>query len=125
MSLNEELKQLRTLRYDRDDAKDTFEDLDKKYRAKQAELMQQMEGLGVESMKIDGTNFVPTSTVYAQMQDRGEFVAWAKENAPELLEDRERKDLLNAEVRRCLDDGEKLPDGLGFYVREYISQRVA
>jgi hypothetical protein len=32
--------------------------------------------------------------------------------------------LLNEVVREKLDNGEQLPDGLGFYVKQYVSQRA-
>ncbi len=123
--LDQAAKNLRALKLKRDEAKATFESLDDNFKHEQFKLMERMRATGVESMKVDGTLFVPTETVYAQVQDRTELVAWAEEHAPELIEARERKELMNQEVRRRLDDGEALPPGLSFYVREYISQRAA
>jgi hypothetical protein len=123
--LDEALKNLRALKLKRDEAKATFESLDDNFKHEQFKLMERMRATGVESVRVDGTLFVPTETIYAQVQDRSELVEWAREHAPELIEDRERKELLNQEVRRRIDDGDAMPPGLGFYVREYISQRAA
>lgn len=95
--------------------------------AKEAEvaLFERMDSEGVGSIKVDKTNFVRTETVYGQVQDRSEFVAWAEDNMSELLETKERKALVNEVIRERLDGGQELPPGLGFYVRQYISQRSA
>jgi hypothetical protein len=97
-----------------------------KAAAQQAEIefFERMDTEGVQSIKYDGTNFVRAETVFGQVQDRSEFVAWAEENRPELLETKERKALVNELVREHLDDGAPLPPGLGFYVNQYVSQRA-
>jgi len=82
-----------------------------------------MDETGVDGLKIDGINFVPSETVYANVQDRAAFVEWARTHDEELVEDRERKALLNQLVRERLDNGEPMPPGIGFYVRETIAQR--
>lgn len=124
-TLTQELTGLRALKAKRDKAKREFEDLDLEFKQRQFRAMERMRSEGVESMKVEGTLFVPTETVYAQIQDRQEFVAWAEENDTELIEPKERKEILSQMVRQRLDDGEPLPPGVGFYVREYISQRAA
>ena len=124
-TLAAELAGLRAVKNLRDTAKKEYERLDTEFKQKQFRVMERMKQEGVESMKVDGTLFVPTETVYAQIQDRSEFVAWAEENDTELIEPKERKEILSQLVRQKLDDGEALPPGVGFYVREYISQRAA
>lgn len=97
-----------------------------KAQAKHAEQLffARMEQEGYDSLKVRGTNFVRAATIYGQVQDREAFIKWAEENAPELLELKERAALVNELVRERMDTGEILPDGLGFYAREYVSQRV-
>lgn len=124
-SLNEDAAALRKSKLARDEAKAEFESLDKQFKADQAALLERMEEEGCEGTKVEGTNFVPTRTIYGQVQDRTEFVQWAQDNEPELLEPKERKELINELVRQKLDDGEPLPPGLNFRVQEYISQRAA
>ncbi len=87
-------------------------------------LFERMASEKVDGIKYDGTNFVPVETSYGQVQDRSEFVAWAEDEMPELLETKERKALVNELVRERLDNGETLPPGLGFYVKQYVSQRA-
>lgn len=84
-----------------------------------------MEGEESEGHRTRGRLFTPTSKPYAQVQDREEFHAWARDNEPELLKTAERDAELNALVRARLDDGEPLPPGLGFYTRDVISVRKA
>jgi hypothetical protein len=84
-----------------------------------------MEDRGVDGIKVDGTNYVPSGTTYAQVQDSDEFIKWAEENDSQLIEEKPRKELLNQLVRTYLDDGKPLPPGVGFYIREYVSTRAA
>lgn len=123
MTVTEKAKELKKLRAKRDKDKDKAKASEAEYRKCEAELMQLMEAEDTDAVKVSGVLFSPTETVYAKMDDRTEFVEWARENAPELIEDRERKELTNQLVRERLDNGEVLPPGLGFYVRQYISQR--
>lgn len=101
-----------------DKAKVAFEDAQRKF-------YEQMQDEGIGSIKVDGTNFVPAQTTYGQIQDREAFIEWARENEPELVEYHERKGLINELVRERIETGAELPPGVGFYVKEYVSQRVA
>jgi hypothetical protein len=123
LTIDQEARQLKKLREERDAAKSVFEDTDRAYKVAMDHLYQRMEAGSVDGLKVDGVSFVPSETVYANVQDREAFVSWAKENDEQLIEDKERKALLNAAVRERLDNGETLPDGVGFYVRESISLR--
>ncbi len=99
-----------------------------KSEADQAEIefFERMEHEGVGSIRVDGVaNFVRAETVYGQVQDRAEFIAWAEQEAPELLETKERKKLINEIVRERIDSGEELPPGIGFYTDQYVSLRAA
>ncbi len=124
-SLTNDLKRLRELKLAKDKAKKTAESLDAKFKEVQATVLERMESMGVEQMKVGGVLFVPTHTTYASIQDRTEFVEWAQANDPELIEYTERAQVLNQLVRERLDNGQPLPEGCGFYVREGISQRAA
>lgn len=123
-SLNEDAATLREQKIERDEAKAQYESLDKQFKEAQMKLLERMDEEKCEGTKVNGINFVPTKTIYGQVQDRSEFVSWAEENEPELLEPKERKELINELVRQKLDDGEPLPPGLNFRVQEYISQRA-
>lgn len=124
-SLGEDLRKLRELKLEEGDRKAAYEDIKKQRKEFEFRCMERMEQEHCDSHKTDGTLFVPVETVYHSIQDRSAFVEWAKENDEELVEDRERKELLNQLVRQRLDDGEELPPGVGFYTRPYISQRAA
>lgn len=93
--------------------------------AKEAEarLMERMEQEECEAHATsDGRLYTKVSTPYHVIQDREAFESWAKDCDEDLLELKPKGDLLNAIVRQCLDDGEALPPGLGFYPKEYISK---
>lgn len=123
--LNEQAARLRELKLARDEAKAEYQSLDAQFKDAQKALIERMNEVGVEGIKKDGINFVPTKTIYGQVQDRREFVEWAEQEQPELLEPKERSELINELARQLLDDGEPFPPGLGFRVKEYISQRAA
>lgn len=122
-SIEDQARALRSLREKRDTLKADFEEADEAYKKAVEELYQRMDETGVDGLKIDGINFVPSETVYANVQDRSAFVEWARDHDEELVENRERKALLNQLVRERIDNGEPLPPGIGFYVRETVAQR--
>jgi hypothetical protein len=124
-TLTGDLRALRKARAIKDETKQAYDEAKALYDQLERDLIERMEHEGVQGQKTDGINFVPTKTVYAQIQDRSEFVDWALENDASLIEHRERKALLNELVREKLDNGEPLPPGLGFRVDEGISQRAA
>lgn len=84
-----------------------------------------MDAEEVKSTSTRGSLYVATATTMANVQDRDAFLAWAKENAPELVIEKELGKELNALVRACLDDGKPLPEGVGFFIREGVSVRKA
>lgn len=124
-TLSQACQALRKLKEQEAKAKDKYDELKAKRERAEIELIQRMEGEEAESHKTAGVLFVPTRRPYGTVQDRQEFVKWAQENAPELVEAKERKGLVNEIVRQRLDDGEDLPPGVGYYVKEYVSQRAA
>lgn len=124
-TLAEQARELKATRDAMDDANASYKDLKKEYDQKHRALRERMEQEEVDSVKTDGVNFVAAATRYGNVEDREAFIAWAEEEQPELLQIRERGDLLNELVRECLDDGRALPPGLGYYVKEYVSQRAA
>lgn len=84
-----------------------------------------MDNEDIESLKTAENNFVRSSTEYGTVQDRDVFVAWAKENEPELIAEKEEVGLLNGLVRARLADNQELPPGVGFYTKDNISIRKA
>lgn len=124
MTIQEEAKQLKKLKLEAKTLKSEADKAELAFRTAERKLWERMQAEETGSIKVAGTNFVPQSTVYAQIQDREAFVAWAKENSPELIQEQERKALLNELVNDRLALGQALPDGLGYYCKEYISQRV-
>lgn len=109
----------------RDKAKIKYEDLKIRADELEAAFYARMEHEDVSGIKVGASNFVRAATSFGTVQDRSEFIKWAEEERPELLETKERKALVNEIVRECLDNGDTLPPGLGFYTREYVSQRAA
>ena len=124
-TLTQDLLRLRKLKREYDAAHKKADAAEAVFKAAQAKVYERMERDGVESMKASGTLFVRSTTTYASMQNREEFIAWAEENEPELFESKERKALLNALVRERLDNDQELPPGVCFYSRDTIAQRAA
>lgn len=88
------------------------------------DLLERMEAEGSEGTRAGGYNFVPSRTSYGNISDRETFITWALENAPELVEYKERVKLVNEVVREYLDNGTPPPPGMDFHTRESISVRV-
>lgn len=124
-TLSQACKDLRELKELEAGAKAEYEDIKRRRERFESDLMDRMEAEESEGHKTDGSNFVPAKTVYGQVQDRSEFVKWAEDNDPELLETKERKALINQLAREKIDNGEPLPPGLGHYEQRYISIRAA
>ena len=124
-TIAEQASALRLLKEQRDEAQAAYKSLDAQFKADQEALMQRFEDEDVNGIKQGGVNFVPTTTIYGQIQDRSEFVEWAKEQDDELIEYRERPELINELARTLLDNGEPFPPGLSFRTKKFISQRVA
>lgn len=124
-SIQEEAEHLRSLKSEHTEAKEKTKELREEFERRQWLLLERMEQEKVEGLKVDGINFVPTETIYAKVADRRAFIEWAIENDPELIEQKERKAVLNEFVRQKLDDGEPLPPGMDSRVDSYISQRAA
>jgi hypothetical protein len=124
-TLSEDAATVRRLYLQRDKLKAAADEAERAFKAAQAALFERMDAEKVDGIKVDGIGFSPARTVYATVKDRAAFVAWAEVHNPELVQPRERKSLLNDEVRQALDDGRELPPGVSFYAREYVSQRAA
>lgn len=124
-TLSEELRELRELRERRDDAKAEHTELSDLYAEKESELIERMAEEDTDLHKTGGITYSPQKTVYGQITDRAAFVAWAEENDEELVEKKERKQLINQLARTHVDDGAPLPPGMGFYVKEFIGQRAS
>lgn len=124
-TLKQDLVRLRKLKTADREAKQKYETAHSEFKKWEAHCMERMRSEETDALRADGTLFTPVEKVYATVQDRQAFVRWAQTNDPELVEYKERGELLNALVRGSLDDGEELPEGVGFYTRDYISQRTS
>ena len=128
MTLGEELRELHRLKKEYEEAAKDAKEKKTAFEIAQSNAFARMEAEECGSHKIDGiANFVRAETIYAKIQDRSEFIRWAKENDESLIEERERKEdgILNDLVRRYLDDGQPLPPGLSFTAKQYIGVRAA
>lgn len=124
-TLAQDARELRELKQHEKAANEEYESIKRRRKECEYALLQRMQDEEADGIKTDGNNFVPAKTTYAAIQDRGEFIAWALEHDEELVEHKERKQLLNQLVRERLDNGEPLPPGLGFYDQEYVSIRAS
>lgn len=121
----DQARELREKRLARDEAKAEFDLKEKDFKEAQAALFARFRDEKSGGVKVDGIGFTPVETTYGTIQDRSVFIEWAEAHDPELVKRVEAKDRLNELVRRHHDDGEPLPPGVGFYTREYVSQRAA
>jgi hypothetical protein len=124
-TLNQDLKKLRKLKLVKERTTESDKQAKKEFDQFQLQVYQRMEQEDVQGHRTGDVLFTPTETPYAQVQDRAAFLAWAQDNDEQLFEPKERKELINQLVREKLDNSEPLPPGLGFYIKQYISQRAA
>lgn len=124
-TLAEEARDLRVLKAEAADAKKTHDDAKKAVAEAEQHLMERMELEKVSSIGTGGTMFIRAETIYGHVNDRSEFIKWAQDNDPGLLQVKERDALISGLVRRCLDDGDDFPPGVGMHVKPYISQRAS
>lgn len=124
MTLEEQIAHVAELRAAHEDAAERAKQAKANYEKAQLELWERMDGTGVKSINIRGTSYAAKSTIYGTVQDKEAVRRWAVDegNAPELFEMKPRKGLVNERVRQMIDNGEELPEGLGFYTDHYVSQ---
>lgn len=89
----------------------------------EAELFQELTETNTYGIKQADARYDLKSTIYANVQDREEFVAWCQDNGMDdvLLGLKEEKARLNEIVRAAIDNNEELPPGVGWYSKNYIS----
>lgn len=121
----EQATKLRQIKLAAARAVDRGKELSAEAQAAELALFERMEHDNISGIKVGDTNFIPISTNYGQVQDRAAFIEWAQTEQPELVETKERKALVNELIREALDNGDPMPPGLGFYTKQYISQRAS
>lgn len=87
------------------------------------EIWEHMDGEELENVRVKGTNYGPKTSRFGVIQDQSAFIKWAMAHKPELIQPKPRQKLINEEVNRRLDDGQPLPDGLGYYEKPWVSRR--
>lgn len=89
----------------------------------QAAIFEEMRDDRLDGVKHDGVHYIPKATVYASVQDLDAFAAWCKANdlIEEFIVDSAAKGRVNELVRRCLDNAEELPPGIGWYEKQYVA----
>lgn len=119
-------KKLYQLRVAKQDYRATQQEADEKkaaHDALQAEVFSIMRDRKILTHKSEDASFSRKSTIYGHVQDREAFVKWCREHQldEDILVLKEKGQPLNELVRSAIDNGEELPDGVGFYAREYVS----
>jgi hypothetical protein len=100
--------------------------LKREKNAAQQALYQRMQAEECQGFKYDGRTYGPTEKEYGVIQDHDAFARWCEEEGREdMYEPKPRQKLVDELVRERLRNGEALPEGLGFYVKETISNRAA
>lgn len=125
MDLPNAMRELSALVEVEADCKTHYEDAKRKREDHERKVLEHMEQQDVPSIKVGNLNYIRAKTIYPTVQDRDAFIQWAAENDESLTEVKERKAQIGELVRERIDNGEVLPPGLGFYVKEYVSKRAA
>lgn len=95
--------------------------LEERYKTKRQEFFDHCEATDTESITVSGAKYTPYTKSRAYVDNPEEFIEWAKDNDPSLIQVVERKQLLTNEVRRRIDDGEAPPPGVKWVATPSIS----
>lgn len=87
------------------------------------DLAVRMQDEEIDGQTTRGYNYVPEVKTHAVVQDKEAFVRWARAHAPEMITGEPRRKLINEKVEQCLDSGQPLPPGLGYYPEPKVSRR--
>jgi hypothetical protein len=125
MTLEQEIREVRRLRDEKERLGKEAADAKLAYDRAHLALWERMDATGVDAVKIDGTLYSKYAKPYGSVADKSALYQWAVDegNAPELFDTKPREAVINEFVRQRLDNGEELPPGLNFYVKQTISQR--
>ena len=79
-----------------------------------------------DGVKLDGMNYSPQETYFAVVQDKSELVDWLlTDGDSSIVEEKLKQEALNQIVRECIDNGQPLPPGLGFWQKTWVSTKAA
>lgn len=122
-TLREDLATLRRLKIEATAANKAADEAKRVRDEWQRHCMDRMDTEGLTGkVEFDGVPYTPhRDKHYASVQDKAEFIEWARENAPHLVKEEPNKGDLNTLVRNLLSDGEELPPGIGWYDKDYIA----
>lgn len=128
--LTSRFRRLVELRDTRDQDKKAAERSEKEYREAEAELFEELEDSPIKgTIKIDlgddigVVTFQPKETYYGRIIDQHSALDYFEERAlsdeftaPKIVMAR-----VNELVRQCIENGDKIPDGIDYYPKRYIS----
>lgn len=77
--------------------------------------------LNESTLALEGVMYKPSSTTFATIQDKNALLEYLQDHDDILVEPKIKEADLNQLVRECLDNGQPLPPGLGYYDKEFIS----
>lgn len=86
-------------------------------------LHEALEARGVLGHKTTTHTFSLRTTLYGHVEDVDAFRAWAEENGEDdtYFRTEEAKGRINELVRDCIETGQPLPPGVGWYPRKQIT----
>jgi hypothetical protein len=128
--LDTKLRALVDLREKRDQTKDAAEAAEKRYRAEEAAVWEEIKdehgnltSFTVEFPDIGKVKFQRRQTIRARIIDEEKFAKWAEDEgrADEFLKPGIHKRVLNEEVREDIDHGQELPPGIDFSTTRFVS----
>ena len=86
-------------------------------------LHEALEAKGVIGHKTTTHTFSLRTTLYGHIEDMDAFQAWAEENGEgeTYFRTEEARGRINELVRDCIETGQELPPGVGWYPRKQIT----
>lgn len=121
-SFSKRLDELAVLKRKAADAAQTAKEAKYEAEAFERDLFSDMVASDTFSLRTSQGSYACKSTTYAKVNDMDALLAWAEESGHEDWFDMApRKRVLNEAVRAAIDNGEELPPGVHYYVKEYVS----
>lgn len=129
-ALESKFRRLAELRQERDIDKKSAENSERAYREYEAELFEQIEGSALRGTvefdfgdELGVIRFQPRQTIYGRVIDK--MAALDSLQDEDLVEEMTAPKIearrLNEYVRERLENGQKLPDGIDYYTRQYFT----
>jgi len=117
--LKELVAQIDQIKEEKSKVSKILDDLKKEERKVEYQIHSLLETAGVDEVKVDDVRIGRKEITYFNIEDWDKFIKWCRRRSIFPIQKRPQ----TAYLREYLEQHNKLPDGIGTYVKENISIR--